>query len=53
MMARPINVEIARAYERLDSRVRVVVNEHNIGQFENRNRAAGRAGQPPEVSRLG
>ena len=34
------SVEIARAYERLDSRVRVVVNEHNIGQFENRNRAA-------------
>jgi hypothetical protein len=34
------SVEIARAYERLDSRVRVVVNEHNLGQFENRNRAA-------------
>ena len=33
-------VEIARAYERLDSRVRVVVNERNLGQFRNRNRAA-------------
>lgn len=33
-------LEIARSYERLDSRVRVVVNERNMGQFENRNRAA-------------
>jgi glycosyltransferase involved in cell wall biosynthesis len=33
-------VEIARSYERLDSRVRVIVNDHNYGQFPNRNRAA-------------
>lgn len=33
-------VEIARSYERLDTRVRVVVNERNLGQFGNRNRAA-------------
>ena len=35
-------VEIARRYERLDPRVRVVVNERNLGQFGNRNRAASR-----------
>lgn len=34
------SVEIARSYERLDPRVRVVVNERNLGQFGNRNRAA-------------
>ncbi len=33
-------LEIARAYERRDPRVRVVVNERNLGQFGNRNRAA-------------
>ena len=33
-------LEIARRYERLDNRVRVVANEHNLGQFPNRNRAA-------------
>jgi hypothetical protein len=32
--------EIARAYERLDPRVRVVVNETNLGDYGNRNRAA-------------
>ncbi len=31
---------IARAYERLDSRVRVVINERNLGDYPNRNRAA-------------
>ncbi|MDP1569804.1 MAG: glycosyltransferase family A protein [Vicinamibacterales bacterium] len=31
---------IARAYEARDPRVRVVVNERNLGQFGNRNRAA-------------
>jgi hypothetical protein len=36
-------VEIARRYERLDPRVRVVVNERNLGQFGNRNRAASLA----------
>jgi glycosyltransferase involved in cell wall biosynthesis len=39
-------VEIARVYERLDSRVRVVVNERNLGQFRNRNRAAELARAP-------
>ena len=33
-------VAIARAYERLDSRVRVVINERNLGDYPNRNRAA-------------
>jgi glycosyltransferase involved in cell wall biosynthesis len=36
-------LEIARAYERLDPRIRVVVNERNLGQFGNRNRAAALA----------
>jgi glycosyltransferase involved in cell wall biosynthesis len=39
-------VDVARAYERLDSRVRVVVNERNLGQFSNRNRAAELARAP-------
>jgi glycosyltransferase involved in cell wall biosynthesis len=33
-------VEIARGYERRDRRVRVAVNERNLGQFRNRNHAA-------------
>ncbi len=33
-------VEIARAYERSDRRVRVLVNDRNLGQFPNRNHAA-------------
>ena len=33
-------LEIARSYERLDPRVRVVVNERNLGDYGNRNRAA-------------
>jgi hypothetical protein len=33
-------VEIAQAYARRDPRIRVVVNESNLGQFGNRNRAA-------------
>lgn len=33
-------MDIVRQYERLDPRVRVVVNERNLGQFGNRNRAA-------------
>jgi glycosyltransferase involved in cell wall biosynthesis len=33
-------VRIAREYERADSRVRVVVNERNLGDYPNRNRAA-------------
>lgn len=33
-------LNIARSFERLDRRVRVVVNERNLGQFGNRNRAA-------------
>jgi glycosyltransferase involved in cell wall biosynthesis len=35
--------DIACSYERLDRRVRVVVNERNLGQFMNRNRAAALA----------
>lgn len=33
-------LDIIRSYERLDRRVRIVVNERNLGQFGNRNRAA-------------
>jgi glycosyltransferase involved in cell wall biosynthesis len=36
-------VDIAREYERRDRRVRVVCNDRNLGQFENRNHAAGLA----------
>jgi hypothetical protein len=39
-------IEIARRYERLDSRVRVVLNERNYGQFANRNHAASLATAP-------
>ncbi len=40
------SADIARSYERLDARVRVVVNEKNLGQFGNRNRAAELARAP-------
>jgi len=40
------SVEIARRYERLDPRIRVVVNERNYGQFANRNHAASLANTP-------
>ena len=33
-------LDIVREYERRDNRIRVVCNERNLGQFENRNRAA-------------
>jgi hypothetical protein len=36
-------VDIARRYERRDPRVRVVVNEQNLGDYANRNRAAALA----------
>jgi glycosyltransferase involved in cell wall biosynthesis len=36
-------VEIARKYEILDSRVKVFVNEKNLGDYPNRNRAASLA----------
>ncbi|WP_197452903.1 glycosyltransferase family 2 protein [Rosistilla oblonga] len=36
-------VEIARRYEQKDSRIRVVVNEKNLGDYPNRNRAASLA----------
>jgi glycosyltransferase involved in cell wall biosynthesis len=36
-------IEIAREYERRDDRVRVSVNERNLGQFENRRHAASLA----------
>ena len=35
--------DIAKQYERLDPRIRVVRNERNLGHFGNRNRAAGLA----------
>jgi hypothetical protein len=35
--------EIAKEYETRDSRVRVVTNEHNLGDYPNRNRAAALA----------
>ncbi|MDB5280358.1 MAG: hypothetical protein JWR61_5313 [Ferruginibacter sp.] len=36
-------VEIARHYEKLDSRIKVYVNEYNLQQFPNRNKAASYA----------
>src|SRR5262245_48130521 len=39
-------LEIARAFERKESRVRIVVNDRNLGQFANRNRAAELAAAP-------
>src|SRR5512142_3065348 len=33
-------VDVARRYEAVDSRVRVVVNERNLGDYGNRNHAA-------------
>jgi glycosyltransferase involved in cell wall biosynthesis len=36
-------VKIARHYEALDNRVRVFVNEKNLGDYPNRNKAAGYA----------
>src|SRR5438309_1057271 len=36
-------VEIARSFESKDKRVKVYVNEHNLGDYPNRNRAAGYA----------
>lgn len=37
------SVEIARHYEKLDSRIRVFVNEKNLGDYPNRNKAASYA----------
>ena len=36
-------LDVARDFERRDGRIRVVVNERNLGQFANRNRAASLA----------
>jgi glycosyl transferase family 2 len=36
-------LDIVRAYERRDSRIRLVCNDHNLGQFPNRNHAAALA----------
>lgn len=36
-------VDIARRYEQKDNRIRVVVNERNLGDYPNRNRAAALA----------
>ena len=40
------SVEIARRYARIDSRVRLVTNDRNFGQFSNRNHAASFATAP-------
>lgn len=40
------SVEVARRYERLDRRVRFVINDRNTGQFPNRNHAASLARAP-------
>src|SRR5881394_3611401 len=37
------SVEVARRYERADPRVRLVVNERNLGDYANRNCAASLA----------
>ncbi len=39
-------LEVARSYERTDCRIRIVVNDRNLGQFGNRNRAAELARAP-------
>jgi glycosyltransferase involved in cell wall biosynthesis len=36
-------VEVARSYEKLDSRIKVFVNEKNLGDYNNRNQAASHA----------
>ena len=40
------SVEVARRYERLDGRVRLIINDRNTGQFPNRNHAASFARAP-------
>lgn len=40
------SADAARKYERLDNRVRVIVNARNLGQFANRNHAASLATAP-------
>ncbi len=37
------SVEIAKSYEAKDSRIKVYINEKNLGQFQNRNKAASYA----------
>lgn len=39
-------LEIAQSYARRDTRIRVMANERNLGQFANRNRAAHHARAP-------
>ncbi len=39
-------MDVARRYERLDPRVRVLVNDRNLGDYGNRNRAATQARAP-------
>lgn len=41
--SRDNTVEIAKQYERSDNRVKVYVNEKNLGDYQNRNKAAGYA----------
>src|SRR5262249_33387929 len=40
------SLEIARAFERRDSRIRVAANDRNLGDYPNRNRAAELASAP-------
>jgi len=42
-VSRDNTVSIARKYAEKDNRIRVYVNEHNIGDYPNRNKAAGYA----------
>ncbi|MCU4165562.1 glycosyltransferase family 2 protein [Carboxylicivirga caseinilyticus] len=37
------SVEIARRYEQADARIKVFINEHNLGDYPNRNKAASYA----------
>jgi hypothetical protein len=39
-------LDVARRYQRLDARVRVVANEQNLGDYGNRNQAASQARAP-------
>lgn len=41
--SKDMTVEIAKKYEKDDSRVKVYINENNLGDYPNRNRAAGYA----------
>lgn len=42
-VSKDATVEIAKSYEKKDSRIRVYINEKNLGDYPNRNRAASYA----------